>query len=369
MEHVAARCPDHSWNESFHAEAGSDHVLDVRATTTGLTAGIWYHAMPIQWRCAENMDVVTLGETLYLINSPVRTSIDRASQARLSFAGAESNVAIGLARLGHSVRWLSAVGDDPFGRAIVKTLRGEGVDVSHAIIDPNASTAVMLRSQRAYAEPEVFYYRTGSACSRLTGESFTTEALDDAEVLFISGITPALSEGCRELIVNLAKSARQHGRQVWFDPNYRSKLWSQYEFRATTTELLRSVDVVLTGMAEGQMLTGGDTPADIANRLRDREPLRVIIKAGAEGGFCFDAATEKHASAFALREIVDPIGAGDGFVAGVMSATLDGMLPTECLLRGNAVGAMVCMAEGDWEGLPTRAELARFLSGRTESQR
>jgi 2-dehydro-3-deoxygluconokinase len=314
-------------------------------------------------------EVVTLGESLAVFNSPRHASLEASASVQATFAGAESNVAIGLARLGRTVRWLSVLGDDPFGRRVFKTLKGEGVDVSHVRWSSTAPTAVMFKSRRVHAEPLVYYYRAGSAFSRAGASEFAPPLWRDAKVLFMTGITPALSEGCLALVRTMMSDARVNGIEVWFDPNYRRKLWSQEHARETLTELLPQVDCVLAGVAEGELLTGEPKPDLIARALRDRGPAHVVIKAGEQGAYGLNGPQECFVPAVNLRELVDPIGAGDGFTAGYLSAWLEQRSIEECLQRGNAVGAMVCQTDGDWEGLPTQTELDEFLSNRTESNR
>jgi len=313
--------------------------------------------------------VVTLGEALMVFNGPPTGRLEKGAHVGVTFAGAESNLAIGLARLGHGVRWLSVLGDDPFGRDIARLLRGEGVDVAHVHTSHEAPTAVMFKHRRAWAEPEVFYYRAGSACSRATAETFDPAMWRDARVIYLTGITPALSPGCLELIYCVLQDAQRCGIPVWLDPNYRRKLWSEEQASATLRAFLPHVEVILTGLAEGQMLTGEAEPKAMAAALRDAGARAVVLKMGAQGAYYLDHAVEEFAAAFPIAQVIDPIGAGDGFAAGFLSATLDGLTPAECLQRGNAVGAIVNMTEGDWEGLPTRAELAQFLSQKTESVR
>ena len=140
--------------------------------------------------------------------------------------GAESNVCIGLARLGHSAGWVSRVGDDEFGRFVVSAIRAEGVDVSQVRVDPEAPTAVYFKERRAFGGGQVYYYRRGSAASRLSPEDLDPEYIRSAKVLMGSGITPALSPSCRETLEVAVTTAKEAGRLFVFDPNLRLKLWS-----------------------------------------------------------------------------------------------------------------------------------------------
>ena len=283
----------------------------------------------------------------------------------LTFAGAEVNVAIGLARLGHAARWVSVVGDDVFGRIVVRGLRGEGVDVTSVQTSDRGPTALMVKNRRPGGEPEVFYYRRGSAMSQAGPKTFPNSDWQDAEILYLTGITPALSESCRDLVAMLA----EQGIPIWLDPNHRRKLWTDDDARAFLGTLIPKTHVVLAGLGEGEMLTGATDPREIGHRLLGMGAPRVVVKAAEAGTWYFEGDDETHVPAFPLTRMVDPVGAGDGFAAGVLSARLEGLDWRSALLRGNALGAIVCQTRGDWEGLPTRRELDDFLAQRRDAVR
>jgi 2-dehydro-3-deoxygluconokinase len=314
-------------------------------------------------------EVVLIGEALMVLNGPADRPVDRGALLQATFAGAESNVAIGLARLGHQARWLSVVGDDLFGSIIVRTLRGEGVDVACVQTSTKAPTAMMVKSRRAGGEPEVFYYRRGSAISQADAKTFPKSDWEGARVLYISGITPALSPTCREMMRQTIGEAHRAGIETWIDPNHRRKLWSDVEAKKTMLELLPMASVALVGLSEGQMLTGFEDAEAIAGAMLKAGVTRVIVKTGTSGALYHDAQQSVKAPAFAIDRMIDPIGAGDGFAAGVLSARLEGLDWPGALRRGNAMGAIVCLTQGDWEGLPTRRELEDFMSQRRECVR
>lgn len=304
-----------------------------------------------------------------VFNGPAFAPLDRGSAVTATFAGAEANLAIAMARLGHPVRWLSVVGDDLFGRIITRSLRGEGVDVSRVRTSSAAPTAMMVKNRRSFAEPEVYYYRAGSAFSQSTPAAFGPDCWRDAKIIHLTGITPALSAGCRDLVRSVLEDARAHGIPVWLDPNFRRKLWSEQQARETLLSFLPWVDVLLAGLDEGRLLTGSSDPATIAVRLLEAGAREVVLKAGTAGGHCFARGVTEWRPAFPVRHLVDPIGAGDAFVAGFLSARLRGHPTAEALRWGNAVGAIVAGSEGDWEGLPRLSDLERFLSCNAESER
>jgi 2-dehydro-3-deoxygluconokinase len=302
---------------------------------------------------------------MMVFNGPPDAPLGVHAAATATFAGAESNVAIGLARLGHPVRHLTAFGDDPFGRAIHRTLRGEGVDVSGATFDPNHPTGVMFKNRLRASDPEVFYYRSTSAFAHATPATFAPTLWRDAHLIYLTGITPALSATCLDLIRHVLADAAQHQIPVWLDANYRAKLWpDESTFRATIRPLLPQIDLLLMGAEETRLLSGRSEPrdviADLSGQIRGQQ---LAMRTQYRDSVFFHPACTEHCHAPGLRNLVDPVGAGDAFAAGLLSAQLERLHPADALRRAHACAALVCQSHGDWEGFPDPDRLARFLAG------
>lgn len=308
--------------------------------------------------------IVTIGEAMMVFNGAADAPISVGGSVAATFAGAESNVAIGLARLGHSVRYLSVLGDDLFGRAIAKGLRGEGVDVSAVKLSPEHPTGVMFKNRWPGDEPEVLYYRRHSAFAHADAATFDAALWREARVIYLTGITPALSAGCLAMMKAVLADAKARGIAVWLDPNFRRKLWSADAFAETVGGMLPLVDTVLPGLTEGWLLTGKTQPDEIACALLEMGAKNVVLKTGDEGALVYTKeGLAAEMTTVDIGRVVDPIGAGDGFAAGYLSAYLDGLPAQDSLARAHGVAAMVCRTHGDWEGLPDREQLARFVGG------
>ena len=308
-------------------------------------------------------DVITAGEAMALFMAADAAPLAAVRAFERATAGAELNVAVGLARLGWRVAYLSAVGDDSLGRHLLDFMAGQGVDPRHVRIDAGHPTGFMLKAlARDGADPEVEYHRRGSAASRLSVADLPPDDFPGARLLHLTGILPALSDSCRELTRTMARRARAAGRTVTFDPNLRPRLWtSQVAMVAAVNEIAGMADVVLPGFAEGQLLTGRETPEDIAGFYLARGASLVIVKLGAAGAYYASAGESGYAPGMPVARIVDTVGAGDGFAAGVISALLEGLPPSAAAARGNAIGARVLGFRGDCDGLPTRAQLERMV--------
>lgn len=315
------------------------------------------------------VDVLTIGETMVLLNPHESGPMRHVTDFRKRIGGAESNMAIGLSRLEHDTAWVSRLGDDPHGRFVRDTIRGGGVDTQHVTFDPDAPTGLMFKERRELDESRVFYYRNNSAASRMTPDDIPDETLSNARYLHLTGITPALSESCRELVVDAAHRAHEHGVTVSLDPNLRFKLWDENEMRETLLTLVEESDIVLPGIEEGEVLVETDDPATIAEEFRDIGADEVVVKLGADGAFVASDAVAERVPSYEVERVVDPIGAGDGFAAGYLSGRLDNLDPVRATDRANAVGALATTVTGDIEGLPTRSELAQFTGDREERLR
>ncbi|MGY5132270.1 sugar kinase [Streptomyces nigrescens] len=377
-------------------------------------------------------DVFTFGETMVALrgSGPLKLG----GTMNVSIAGAESNVAIGLARLGHDVRWAGAVGEDEAGQLVLRTLRAEGVGVSGASTDPGAPTGLLLFEPRLPEVTRVHYYRAGSAGSRI-GADVIQRAFSAAppRVLHLTGITPSLSPTARAAARLVLQLARESGSLVCLDVNFRARLWTAEAAAEVLREWIPFVDVLiasddelplcLPGDGGGEGSPGGDegsqgttganedlgaegagagmgaegadggvarwaseqeevtvargagacsdavpfppqevasdpaaTLAAQARLLLDHGVGEVVVKLGAEGATAFTHGGSLHQPAKPVRA-VDAVGAGDAFVAGYLSALLDGEGPAGRLERAVTTGAFAVASPGDWEGAPTRAEL------------
>ena len=304
------------------------------------------------------LDVLSFGETMAMLVAEQTGDLAQVMNFHKRIAGADSNVAIGLSRLGFQVAWLSRVGNDSLGRFVLDTLQGEGLDCAQVEIDPAHPTGFQFKSrEEGGADPQVEYFRRGSAASHLSPRSVTPRLLQ-ARHLHATGIPPALSPSARELSFELMTLMRGAGRSVSFDPNLRPSLWSsEQQMIREINRLATLAHWVLPGLSEGRLLTGFDTPADIAGFYLDQGAEAVVIKLGAEGAYYRTPLDQGFVAAVPVARVVDTVGAGDGFAVGLISALLENCSLTEAVQRANWIGSRAVQSRGDMEGLPTRAEM------------
>jgi 2-dehydro-3-deoxygluconokinase len=288
-----------------------------------------------------------------------------------AMGGAEANVSIGVSRLGRTAGWQSRLGDDEPGHYILNGLRGEGVDTSHVRMVPAGFTGLYLKERTAIGDPRVFYYRKGSAASTMTPEDLDPSYIANARMLHVTGITPALSDSCKETVFAAVRIAREAGVTVCFDPNMRYRLWTADQARPVMTALARSADIMLPGVDEARMMLGAsatELPVDMAARLLEMGPAIVALKLGADGAIVAWSAKGGAPGGSLLVPgtrvaPVDTIGAGDAFAAAVIASHLDGRSPEECCRRACVAGAVVTRVIGDWEGMPESAQLDALVKG------
>jgi 2-dehydro-3-deoxygluconokinase len=314
-------------------------------------------------------DVVTFGESMALFRADPGESLRTARRFSRSIAGAESNLAIGLSRLGCQAGWFGRVGDDPLGLGILDTLRGEGVDVSRAIVDDAASTGVLVRDTHGERRIDVVYARLGSAGGRLSPADLDKDYLTSARVLHVTGITPALSPTAREATGEAVRLAAGAGVTVCFDPNLRRRLWpGMVQARRTLLPLLEHARVVLVGHAEATALTGEETAEAAGRWFLGHGAVTVAVKLGADGALGIQDGRSYHAAALPVHP-VDPIGAGDAFDAAFLAAWLRGADLPECLEDGNLAAGLSIQVSGDIEGLPYRREMDERRANNLETNR
>ena len=300
--------------------------------------------------------LVTLGETMAKLVGAAVGPLRHARSLSVRVAGAESNVAIGVRRLGLPATWVGRVGDDELGRLVASTLRGEGVETV-AVVDPGAPTGLMLAERRSAELRRVSYYRAGSAGSRLCADDVPLAAVRAAGVLHVTGITAALSPGAHEAVLAAVAGAREAGVPVSLDVNYRAALWSRDDARRALRPLAEQADVVFAGADEAALLVDAESPAGAARCLGSLGARTTVVTLGAEGAVACTDGDLLTAPGVPVTAI-DPIGAGDAFVSGYLAGLLDGLGTEACLDQALRCGAFAVTVEGDWEGLPSRAELA-----------
>jgi 2-dehydro-3-deoxygluconokinase len=305
--------------------------------------------------------VACAGETMVSFIPPDGTALESTETVRLDIAGAESNVAMYLADHGLDARWVSRLGEDAFGRRVLHRVRAAGVDVSGVVTDPVRPTGLLVKDPAKDGSTRVSYYRQGSAASAMGPAVLDEEAMRTADVWHFTGITPALSVTCRDLVEAALGGDRP---TVSFDVNLRPAVWSEAP-GALLRRLAQAADIVFVGLDEAQALWGAGLrePSDVRALLS--VPRVVVVKDGARAATAFFGESRACVPALAVR-VVEPVGAGDAFAAGFLTGLLRAESAERCLRLGHLTAAAALSVTGDHGPLPVQAELDGLLGASAE---
>ena len=305
------------------------------------------------------MDLVTFGEAMVRFSPPPSQRLEQASTLEASVGGSELNVAVLAARLGVASRWVSRLPDNALGRMIDAKAREQGVD-THVEWTADGRVGLYFVEIGGARISSVLYDRAGSAISRVTpGAVDWASVFAGARWYHVSGITPALSDGAATITAESLAAAKRAGLTVSYDLNYRGKLWSAQQARAVQEPLMEHVDVLIAGEDDARLIFGAESAEALAQRfgigavaitLRDN-PCSATI-----------AAEGKTYSAPRFEvDSVDPIGAGDAFVGGLIVSRLENRSWDEAVRFATATAALKHTIPGDF-CLVTRTEVEELVS-------
>lgn len=310
-----------------------------------------------------SLDVFTFGEAMIRLSTRVGQSLETAPQFDVHVAGTELNVATSLAGLDRRVAWGSRLPDNPFGRRVLGHLRAVGLDDSGVEIVSNQRLGIYFVEMREPPFPaRVVYDRKDSGASHMTPDDIPWNLVESATLVHLTGITPALSESCLRTVGQVMKRARAANCMVSFDVNYRATLWTPREAAAVLGELLGEIDVLVSSLEDAVALFGTtDSPPMAVDELARRFGVdRVVVTSGASGSFWLDRGRKGHRAAIPVN-IVDRLGAGDAFMAGVIDGVLSQDLAAGVEI-GTALAAKALATRGD-QPIVDRRELDVLLEG------
>lgn len=315
-------------------------------------------------------EVITIGEPLVVFcSTEPDISLKEAVNFKRVVGGAELNVAIGLNRLGHTVKYISQIGRDPQGDFIEDQINKQKLDSSVLKKTSLFITGYQMKQLVTEGDPKVFNFRKSSAASHMTPDILKRVDLTNAKFGHLTGIFPALSDSSLETSIFFAKQMNKRKITLTFDPNLRPRLWKNETYMVKTiNKLAKYADIMLPGIKEGKILTGLDSPQDIADYyLQNPQTKAVFVKLGPDGAYVKTKTNdERVVQGFKVAKVVDTVGAGDGFALGVISALLEGKSYFEAANRGNAIGALQVQTHGDNDGYPNRGELGKFYEKNSE---
>ena len=305
--------------------------------------------------------VLTVGDSLIALLPDSAGGIEDTSGLVMHTGGAELNTVVGLSRLGVFTSWLGRLGDDPLGRRVLRTLADEGVDTTLVVHDPSAPTGLYLREWRPDGMRRPFYYRKESAGSRLAVRDWPDpwpDSLAVPDVLHVTGITLALSDGASDAVESMVEKGRDLGCMISFDPNYRQNLWPDAATaRAALCRLVDRADLVMLSEEDAELLVASTDPDHVLDAVSSHGPQQVVFKRGAKGAVASRGHERVTVAAEPVAAAVDPVGAGDAFNAGFLAATLADTPLHDAVRLGAFCGARAVEHIGEHTGSPRSADL------------
>ncbi|WP_425059158.1 2-dehydro-3-deoxygluconokinase [Sporomusa carbonis] len=307
--------------------------------------------------------ILTIGEPMALFVAEQEGPLEEVERFSRFVAGAEVNFSIGMVRLGHQVTYVTKLGNDPFGKQIEQFFRQNGIDTMYVTHDDRYFTGMQWKQKVSSGDPQVFSLRRNSAASHMDMQTIADLRWDGFDLIHLTGIPPALSAGCRQIVYELMAQARAKGVQISYDPNLRPGLWpDKEEMVRVINDLACRADIVFPGIEEGKLLTRREDVQEIADFYHAAGVKTVVIKLGGEGAYTSSGDKRFYTPGFRVEKVIDTVGAGDGFAVGVVSGLVEGLTLQDAVKRGTAIGALAVMSPGDNDGLPNREELIAFMA-------
>lgn len=293
------------------------------------------------------LELAALGESMVMVSPQAGAHLGSSPTYLLHVGGAESNVAMYAASLGHRAKWLSRVGIGPLGDFVTDQIAAAGVDVSEVERDEQRPTGVYFKDPGDEGT-KVWYYRGGSAAAAMNQHMHNSLRAMPPRVLHLSGVTPALSESCLDLMRHLVLERPLESTRISFDVNYRPALDTEGTLPQALLELARAADIVFVGLDEAE-IWGCSRAEQLPEMLgAGRE---IIVKDGARDARWFSGDTVALAPAPKV-DVVEAVGAGDAFAAGWLSGWLRGLRPEDRLRLGHRIAAAALSSTGDYVNLP-----------------
>lgn len=306
--------------------------------------------------------IITIGEPLGQFVAVGNGDLRKVDTFKRYVSGVELSYATGMARLGHEVDMVTKVGNDPLGLRILDFFKEENINTEYLDIMDDRSTGVEMKSDNPDGWPELYYYRRETAASTLSKEDVRRVDFSRIDHMHITGIPIALSESCREAVMEMIYQAHQNDITVSFDPNLRPRLWQdEVEMKKILNGITILCDIVFPEIFEAQKLLGTADPDKIADFYISAGVKTVVIKMGDRGIFVKNKKERFWAEPYPYTKVVDLMGVGEGFAVGVTSALLEGRTLRHAIERGRIIGARIATSETSYLPLPRRDELISLI--------
>ncbi|MER5430181.1 sugar kinase [Streptomyces sp. NPDC002588] len=306
-------------------------------------------------------EILAVGEPMLEFNADADGTLESAGSFAVGYGGDTSNFTVVVARSGGRAGYVTRIGDDAFGTALMRLWEREGVGTEHVTREPGGRTGIYFIA-RGPAGHGFTYYRAGSPASRLAPGDVPEQAVARARLLHVTGITQAISTAACDAAFHAMTVARAHGTLVTYDPNHRPALWSQERARAVILRSLQLCDIALPNIDEGRMLTGEESPEAVLRALCVQGPRVVVLKLGEEGVLVAEDGKVTRVLAHRVTA-VDASGAGDTFDGAFAARLVEGASPVEAARYAAVAAALTTTGHGAVRPIPDRPAILSHLAG------
>lgn len=306
--------------------------------------------------------ILTIGEALAEFIAMEPGDLRSVETFKRRAGGVELTYAVGMARLGYEVDFVTRVGNDALGLYLLDFLKQNNVNTEYINIIDNYPTAIALKDSNPGEWPEMHYYRKSTAGSTLDLKDVDRINFEHIDHLHITGIAISLSTSARKAVMQLIDEAHQRDITVSFDPNIRPQLWAdEVEMKKIINGISILCDIIFPEELEAQKLLGTSDPDSIADFYLGAGVKTVVLKSGDKGIFVKNKKERFWAEPYPIVNPVDMMGAGEGFVVGVTSAIMEGRSLRHAIERGRIVAAEVVKQETSYAGMPDRNKLIELI--------
>lgn len=306
--------------------------------------------------------VLLIGEPMELLLAQETGRLSEVRNFYATVTGAELNVAVGVSRLGLTARYMTRLGADPRAERIRSFMKSNGIADDLVITDPEHQTGCMMKSKAAPGEHEYYYYRQKTAASFICEDDINSLDLSDIRAIHMTGIFPAISETAAKAARRLIERANEEHITVVFDPDLRGIMWTTDKHTLDLiNEFAARADIFLPNLNEAEKLCGLVGPNEIADHYLDLGAKKIVITMGKKGAFYKSRVESGVVPTFRADEVINTLGAGDAFAAGLISGICDEIPLSEAVIRANAAGCIQIQNNSDNSGLPTMDELREYM--------
>lgn len=310
--------------------------------------------MPEEVSGVASLDLVSLGECMVEFSG--QGTLGESPHFSKSFGGDALNCLVAATRLGSKTGFITRVGSDPFKDYLLGNWEEEEIDLSQVRVVEGFNGIYFISLGKA-GQREFFYYRQGSAASKLSPEDLPEDIISRCRIFFSSGISQAISSSCREAVLAGYKMARRHGRMVAYDPNFRARLWPADEARKGLEEVVELINIALPSFPEeSEALLGLRTPEEVIDYFWAKGVEIVAVKKGQKGATIGQGGKIVELPLYET-EVVDTTGAGDAFNGAFLHGLAGGLDPFSSGILANIVAGLSVTGRGAIAALPRREEV------------